>query len=283
MENKKTYYTVGIIVQSISILSKHDFFDRLSYKFSERDCRSIIQTTGGNIEVERECFEHFSKIADAIVVISSATNYSEISDVVPIDKPVVFLFTEPEGCDRTCILESDYSAVYQGIISCSNLGKKKIAFVYSSFDNTHTQECLRSYKDALAVIGEDVFDESLLFAVENPHRYDPSILINQIMTTGCEAILTTTPTLTSTLIDCIIYSSKIYDTSKLLIMGYEPTQSLITSQMYVDLIVQPTDEIIDLTVQQILFLINHPKIVADKKRRVYRLKSTLRMHHKTLS
>ena len=49
MENNKTYYTVGIIVQSISILSKHDCFDRLSYKFSERDCRSIIQTTGGNI------------------------------------------------------------------------------------------------------------------------------------------------------------------------------------------------------------------------------------------
>lgn len=283
MENKKTYYTVGVIVQSISILAKHDFFDRLSYKFSERNCKSLIQTTGGDIEVERECFKLFSKIADAIVVISSATDYTEIIDVVPVDKPVVFLLTEPEGCDRTCILESDYSAIYQGIISCSNQGKKKIAFVYSSFDNTYTQECLRSYKDALAVIDEKGFDKSLLFAVENPHKYDPSILINQILTAGCDAILTTTPTLTSTLIDYIIYSSKMYDTSKLLIMGYEPTQSLVSSQMYVDLIVQPSDEILDLTVQQILFLINHPKIVTDKKRRVYRLKSTLRMHHKTLS
>lgn len=274
--------TVGIIVQSISMQSQHDFFDNLSKKFSEKNCDVMIKITNGNIETERESFTQFGKITDAIIVISAAKNYDEISDVVPTDIPVIFLLTQPEGCNRTCILESDYSAIYQGIISCSNNGENKVAFVYSNMENTATQECLKSYKDALNAIEEGLYDESLLFEVADPNTFNPRTLLNQIITSGCNAILTTSSTLTSSLIDCLMFSSKESE-SALSIMGYGPNESLLSSQMYVDLIVQPLDEILELTVQQVLYKTNHSRNYSDQKNRVYRLKSTLRMHHKTIS
>lgn len=276
MAARKPRMKIGIIIPNIASQSRDNFIDLICKKFYEKGYIAELCISQGDINIERKCLQSFASTTDCVLLMTVAKKYSEIADVVPKRIPVIFLFNEPEDCPHTCIVESDYSAIYQGIVSCATRNASKVAFVSAGTHSAFEAECFKAYKDALNTIAPDSFDENLIITVDDPNHFNPIELLEDLTQKGCEAIFSTSSNLTGSIVDTMMYCSANTDVEPMILLGYTQVESLLSSHLYVDLIVHPSDEIIDLAVQQALYRIHHPQ--SDNKR-VFLLKGTLRMHH----
>ncbi len=266
--------TIGIILPSISTSSHDKVFDMLSNRFQALGYRVIIMQTDWNYEREKDAYQYLSDVSDCILTISSAENYSQISDFVPEQIPVIFLFHKPEGCPRTCILESDYSASYQGIVSYASHAYPKVACVCGSLNLTPNQEAMRAYKNALEAMEVPV-DDNLIFEIGDNTDFDPLAIVRSLAEQDCHAVFATSPELTDGLMDSLLFHNTNLQNSPIALLGYGIMDSILTSHMHIDLITHPTKQVVDLAIQQATYLMHHPDF---KNERVFRLKGTLQMH-----
>lgn len=273
MAARKARNTIGIISPGASIPFIGKLIDQLCNQFQSHSYQVLTGFTAGMIEREKSYLKSFTKSCDAILIISLAAEYADIEDAVPSQIPVIFLVNKPDGCTRTCLLESDYSAIYQGIVSCSNLNSQQVACVCSDPQLSTTRECLRAYKNAVS-ISPDGYDKQLIFATEQPDTFNPAPIISKCSELGCRTIFATSSELTSHLLDYLLYYNTKPSNTPIMLLGYGFTGNDISIQMYIDVIQHPMKEFTDLAFQQTLYLISHPK----QKERVFLLKGTLRMH-----
>ena len=145
MAVRKPRKSIGIIFPSISKHFRDSFFDSLVMAFRKKGYNATLCMTNGDIEQERHFIKQLTPISDCLVLMSCARHFEEIKDVIPQAIPTIYIFNQPEGCEATCILESDYSAIYQGVISVANQGHRKMAFVCTNFEHSFTQSIFRRY------------------------------------------------------------------------------------------------------------------------------------------
>lgn len=273
MAARKPRNTISIIIPNVSTDFFGNYVDLITNHFQTHGYQVQIGLTAGNIEWEKTYMKSFSRTSDAILIFSTAIRYAEIAEAVPKHIPVIFLLNQPQDCPHTCIVESDYSAIYQGIISCSNHHATKVACVCDNRELSSNKECLRAYRDAMN-ISLGGFDEKLVFDLSETEELNPAKLLAHCRENHCQAIFATSSSLTTNLLDYLIYYNSNPDNKPVILLGYSIINVPISMQMYIDVIQRPLTELVKLAYQQTMYIMKHPQ----QKGRVYRLKGTLHMH-----
>lgn len=274
MAPRKLRNTIGIIVNNDSTTYEALLLNSLNTRFRNAGYQVMVNCTDGNIRWEREAFQHLKGICDCILAVSSAVRYEEIEDAVPKQIPVIFLSHKPEGCPHTAIISSDYSAVYQGVISYAGRSGRKIACVCGDTSLPSTQECLRAYRDAISVSPLE-YDKELIYEVPDMESFVPRELIHDIRQEDCTALFATSPALTSVLVDYLAFHNTNPIHTPIALLGYGNFDSGLTSRMHIDLIDHPVEQIVDVAFQHATYSIHHPK---NQNKRVFLLKGTLHTH-----
>ncbi len=262
--------TIGIILPNITNHFSAYFFSEITKALEKEGLRTILSLTEHQVERERELFEYYDKITSGIFVLSSATDYSQIEESVPSDIPVIFFNRRPEGCDRCCILSSDYAAVYQAVISMERSGHTKIACICDNPDYYTTKQVVSAYQDAMSNQNID-FDEDWIYYTDNQH-FSVEQMIDDISSKGCDAVLTATQTLTEYFQDYLLIHNKDRE-HPIYLTGYSNDNGTLLAPQSIDVITQPLNQIIQLGVQQLRYLQENPNAPAKE----YLLKGTLRV------
>lgn len=272
MTQKTARRTIGLILSNVTNDFSGYLIEQMEELFTAHGCKLLVNTTNHRIESEREMLTVFGEITDGILIISDAVSYQELADVVPQHIPVIFLNRKPEGCPHTCILENDYSAVFQAVLSNAANGNDKIALVCSNRDFSTTREIVNAYRNAMASTTQG-FHEDWIYYTDCHNRANPETMLADIVAKGCNTILTGTQTLTRKFWDHIlVYNHETAEPVSLI--GFANKSSHKQLILSFDTIAQPLQELIELSVQQMLYLIETP----NKPARDYLLKGTLRTH-----
>lgn len=274
MAQRKLRNRISIILPSTD--GDHSLLvDRLVASFDGNGISTQIGLSQGLIEREKKYIKDFSSQSDAILLISVAGDYSEIADAIPKNIPVIFLLNEPENCPFTCIIESDYSAVYQGIIASHNRSRTPIACLCENRNFKLQAESIRAYTDAISVVDANIEKDEYIYEMKNYMDMDLRFFLDDLKKKNIKAIYTTTSDLTSSVVYSLMRTSgdPFYD--EMVILGYGHYNHFMSNQMHLDLILSPTDEIVSIATSHTLYAISHPE---SKEKRVLRLKGTLRTH-----
>lgn len=272
--SKEPSKTIGVILASIAANFRDSLLDGLSGAFYEKGYQLVIGLTNNDLSREKEFIRKFSETTDCIIIISAAERYAQIEPVISGDVPMLFLINKPEGCPFSCILESDYSAIYQAIISSANRKESAVGCICSHPELSATKELLRAYQDALTASSVP-FSKDLIYDVGDDLFFRADKIIEDMVSKNCHAILAGTPAITNRLLDYLVFYNTDPANEPFHLFGYGMVGSTLASQMNIDVIIHPIDHFIDLTVQQCIYLIHHPDY---KKTRDYLIKGKLRMH-----
>lgn len=269
MAQRKLRHTIGLILSNVSNDFSGHLIEDMGEQLYENGFRLIVTTTNHNIEHERDMLSMFSKTTDGILMISDAADYEELADSVPSRIPVIFLNRKPKGCPHTCILENDYSAVFQAVLSNSMNGNDKIALVHGNKRFSTTQEILSAYENAMASTPAG-FHEDWIYDFHNAQT-SPKEIVADMEKKGCNTVFSCTQSLTRLFLDYLL----IYNYSgnqPISLIGFSNKDTESSTQLSFDTITQPLQELVELSVQQMLYLIKFPETPV----REYLLKGTLR-------
>lgn len=272
MNQTKSNGTIGLILSNVTNDFSGYLMEQMEKSFTKHRYKLLVTTTNHNVDSEREMLQMFGEITDGILIISDAVSYSELSDAIPSHIPVIFLNRKPADCPHTCILENNYSAVYQAVLSNSAKGNDKIALVCSHSGFSTTQEIVSAYRDAMESTSVG-FHEDWIYYTDSQMHANPETMLAEFVQKGCNTVLTSTQTLTRKFWDYMIvynYTAK----EPVTLIGFANKDSHKQSILSFDAIAQPLQELIELSVQQMMYLIHTP----DKPAHDYLLKGSLRMH-----
>lgn len=272
MAQKKQHHTIGLILSNVTNDFSGYLIEEMGNLFTANGYKLIVTTTNHRIDLERDMLKMFGKITDGILIVSDATSYSELSDVIPQNIPVIFLNRKPAGCPHTCIIENNYSAIYQAVLSNVAKGNDKIALVCSNPNLSTIQEIISAYRDAMSSTPVG-FHEDWIYYTDIDMKCNPETMLADILKNGCNTILASTQTLTRKFLDHMLVYNHDAETPATLI-GFANKDSHKQTYQSFDVIAQPLQELIELSVQQMLYLIHMP----EKPARDYLLKGVFRTH-----
>ncbi len=247
--------TIGFILPTASNYFGHTLMEAFEREFALRNYKISVALTNHHIEREKEYLQYMSDTTDGIMVISDAEYYDMIADAVPENKPVIFLNRKPMGCPFTAVIENDYSAVFQSIFALINDGYENIACICRNPDFSTTKEILKAYKTAMENSPSGYHEEWIRFFDRSLN--DVPDVVEELKAAGCTAFFTASQTLTERFLDYLfLYNLK--SEEGLEIAGFANNGHNTTLQKSIDMIIQPINQLVDLSVQQMLYQIEHP-------------------------
>ena len=128
MENR-TGRTIGLILANASSSFTTAFMDLFQQELYQKDYKLVIGLTNHDLEKERFYLEFFGRTTEGIIILSDSSEYRELADAIAPNIPVVFIHRAPADCEHTSIIESDYSATFQAVLSLVNSGYPKTALI----------------------------------------------------------------------------------------------------------------------------------------------------------
>lgn len=272
MSQRQSRHTIGLILSNVTNDFSGYLIEQMEELFIANGYKLLVTTTNHNIDSERDMLTMFADITDAILIISDTASYTELEAFIPQDIPVIFLNRKPAGCPHTCIIENDYSAVFQAILSNSASGNDKIGLVCSNPEFSTTKEIVNAYRDAMSSTSVG-FHEDWICYIDRNVGANPKTIVEDFVSKGCNTVLAGTQTLTRKLWDHLFFYNHDTDNPVTLI-GFSNKHTHKLALQSFDTIAQPLQELIELAVQQTLYLINTP----DTPAREYLLKGTFRTH-----
>ncbi len=271
MSKKDPQHTIGLILSNVTNDFSGYLIEWMEEQFAARGYQMIVTITNHSISSEREMLSRFGQLTDGILIISDAASYEDLADVIP-EVPVIFLNRKPEGCPHTCILENNYSAVFQAVLSAAADGSERIGLVCSDTRFSTTRAIVDAYRKAMQSLPVGFHEEWICYA--HDQMYDnPKQIVEMLSAQGCDTILAGTQTLTRRLWDHLLVYNH-YAESPIRLIGFANKDSERPSILSFDVITQPLRELVELSVQQMIYLINKP----DTPSRKYLLKGTFRKH-----
>lgn len=264
-------YTIGLIIPSITNNFATSLLEQMAAQFESKGYHLLISITNHQLEKEREMLQYFSTLTSGILMISDAGNYEDLRDFISDDTPVIFLNRKPEGCPHCCILANDYSAIYQAILSRATHNDPNIACICTSPEFSTTKEIVKAYQTAMQSTSTG-FHEDWLYYTDRT-AFSVEALVEDIASKGCTAIFAGSQRLTNAFLDYLIYYNKTAATP-IKLMGFSNAEVTSLSQVSIDTIIQPLQQLVDLAIQQIIYRMKNPCAPV----RDYLVKGTLRMH-----
>lgn len=272
MTHTNPHHAIGLILSNVTNDFSGYLMEQMEEQFRRNGYNLLVTTTNHSIESEREMLRLFATITDGILIISDSTSYSEIEEAVPAEIPVIFLNRKPYGCPHTCILENNYSAVYQAILSNVAAGNDRIALVCSDPAFSTMRELVTAYRSAMEAtpIG---YHENWVFYTDTAMKSDPAKVLRMVLDRGCNTVLTCTQTLTRNFWEYLLIHKSVQELPITLI-GFANKNAQNQATLAFDCIAQPLHELIELSVQQMIYRINSPDTLAHE----YLLQGSFRPH-----
>ncbi len=269
MAQRKPRHTIGLILSNATNDFSGHLIEQMGEQFAAQGYRLIVTCTNHNVDTEREMLQMFGSITDGILIVSDSISYDQLADVVPRRIPVIFLNRKPDGCPHTSILEHDYSAIYQSVLASSAKGNDKIALVCSNPNFSTTKEIVSAYRDAMQSTSCG-FHEDWIYYTDSDMQFDVVSILESLIKKGCNTILAGTQTVTRNFWDyLLIYNLNTPDSIALI--GFSNKDTDMHTALSYDRIAQPLHELVELAVQQMLYLIANPQTPA----REYLLRGTM--------
>ncbi len=261
--------TIGFILPNASNYFGHTLMEAFERELSARDYRLTIALTNHHIEKEKEYLRYMAQTTDGIMIISDAEYYDMIADAVPTDLPILFLNRKPMGCPYTSVIENDYAAVFQAIFALINDGNENIACICRNPDFSTTKEILHAYQTAMENSPAGYHEEWVRFFEKSLN--DVPAVVEELKEAGCTAIFTASQTLTERFLDYLVVYNK-QNPGFMALAGFANNGHNTSLQKSIDMVAQPINQLVDLAVQQIIYLIEHP----DTEAKDYFVKGTFR-------
>jgi len=258
MQSEHNQKIIGLILPTASNYFCHTLIDLYEQDLLKKGYQLISATTNHSVEREKEYLISMSNIADGIILMSDAENYDDIASGIK-DTPVIFISRKPNGCPHTAIVESDYTAIFQAILSLANDISDKIAFICSKPHLSTTIEQVKAYKAAMETT-KSGFNEDLIHYV---YTEDCNVanIISVLQDKGCDVFFTCTHSLTEKFMDYIfVYNLK--NNANLALAGLSYNKGLTSMQKSIDMVAQPINQIIDLSLQLLFYQKTHPNTIS---------------------
>lgn len=267
MHSEKSQKIIGLILPTASNYFCHTLIDLYEQELLKKGYTLLCASTNHNVIREKEYLNTMSQIADGIILMSDSENFEEIAPD-SLNIPIVFISRKPKGCPYTAIVENDYTAVFQTILSLLNEGNDKIALIGSKRYLSTTMEQISAYKEAMETTTVGFHPEWISHVYTEECNVESLVL--DMQEKGCSTFFTCTHSLTEKFLD-YIYIYNLNHTNKIRMAGFSYNKNLTAMQQSIDLITQPINQIVDLSMQLLFYQIAHPSIIEKD----YILKGTL--------
>jgi len=253
-ENSK--HTIGLILSNATNSFTRGFMSLFEKELYQKDYKLIIGLTNHLIEKERFYLEYFGEITDGILIFSDSSDYKELSDAIPSTIPTIFLHRVPTDCECTAIVESDYSATFQAILSMIHSGYPNVALICRNIQFSTNREIIRAYHAAMDTTANG-FREDWIFECNDTAPEYLENLIAHITEKGCTGFLAASVEVTENLAPHM-YSYNLTHEKPLLLTGFSTENYTHLLFDGLDTISRPIERMIDLALQQLFYHMSHP-------------------------
>lgn len=271
MAPRKPRKKIGLILPNASNRYCITLIEEFSHSFHNKGYELLVALSAHDIEKERELITYFHKITDGILIMSNAENYDQLADIVPSNIPTIFLNRKPQGCTHTCVIENNYSAVYQEFFSLRSNSHEKIGCICTQPYFSTNREIVQAYLDALSLESTEDPNCFIRYTYNDPSNLQD--LIRELHAAGCTAIFAASQTLTEHMIDFLSYYNRSLEVP-LVGSGFANHKHFAFYEHAIDLVEQPLAECISLATQQLIYRIDNPHTPS----RDFVLKGTLKKH-----
>lgn len=274
MTAEKTGHTIGLILANASSSFTTAFMDLFEQELYRKDSQLVIGLTNHDISKERFYLELFGRTTDGIIILSDSSEYSELSDAVPTSIPTVFIHRAPAGCERTAIIENDYSATFQAVLNLVHSGYPKVALICRNIKFSTSREIIKAYRDAMETTPVG-FHEDWIFECNTKDKTFLETMTSSITKKGCSGLLAASIEVTERLAPYIFeYNHSHEEPMSLTGFSTENRSTLLFKSL--DTIERPIQRTVDLALQQLFQLMERPNLPINK----YSVKGSLLMRTK---
>ena len=200
-----------------------------------------------------------------------SSEYRELADAIAPNIPVVFIHRAPADCEHTSIIESDYSATFQAVLSLVNSGYPKTALICRNIKFSTSREIIQAYRAAMETTPEG-FHEDWIFECNTTDRDYIENLTSHITGKGCTGLLAASIEVTERLAPYIYEYNKLHD-APLSLTGFSTENRSTVLFKSLDTICRPIHRTVDLALQQLFYLMSNP----DAPQNEYIVKGSLKM------
>lgn len=146
--------TIGMVVPRFTNATYAQIISGVEKRVKETGCRLLIASSGNDRRQEKEILDSFreSKV-QAIILASSNTALSTITDIIDSGIPVVLIDRKIERARIDCVTSDDEEASYKMIQYLLDIGHRKIAIVKGVNSLSITKDRLTGYLKAIADYG----------------------------------------------------------------------------------------------------------------------------------
>lgn len=232
---------IGIIVPDISNPVWSIIIEEVESVLAEDGYKLIIVNTKETEQREIENIKVLSSgITDGLIIATTLSDFSQISQAVPQDFPLVLIDRILEGCTCDAIIPQDYPALYDGVSQMIMNGHQHIGIITGLMRLSTSQNRLSAYKAALTDYGIPV-DEGLI-QYGNSLSQSAVPLVKDLIQKKCTAIVVSN----NVMLDDVLYylnTQGLKPGSDIALLGQtvEGRKNYFTNE--ISLIMQPSGEI----------------------------------------
>ena len=270
----KKGYTIGLILANASSSFTTAFMDLFEQELYQKDSQLVIGLTNHDINRERYYLELFGSTTDGIIILSDSSEYAELSDAIPASIPTVFIHRAPAGCERTAIIENDYSATFQAVLNLVHSGYPNVALICRNIRFSTSREIIKAYREAMETTPAG-FHEDWIFEYNTKDPDYMESLTTAITQKGCSGLLAASIEVTERLAP-YIYEYNLSHEEPLSLTGFSTENRSTVLFKSLDTIQRPIQRTVDLALQQLFQLMELPDLPVNK----YSVKGSLLMRTK---
>lgn len=263
--------TIGLILANASSSFTTSFMDLFEQELYKKNYRLVIGLTNHDINRERFYLAFFGRTTDGVIILSDSSDYSELADAVPDSVPTIFIHRAPAGCERTSIIENDYSATFQAVLNMVHSGYPNVALICRNIKFSTSREIIQAYRDAMKTTPVG-FQENRIFEYNMKDESLAEDIIAQIREKECTGILTASIEVTEHLAP-YIYAHNAENEQPLSLTGFSTENRSTVLFQSLDTIQRPIRRTVDLALQQLFYLMENP----DTPKKEYIVKGSMLM------
>lgn len=266
-----TSRNIGLILANASSSFTTAFMDLFERELHNMNYTLLTGLTHHDLEKERYYLNFFGETTAGIIILSDSSYYKELADAVPKNIPTVFIHRSPQYCERTAIIESDYSATFQSILSMIHSGHPRIALACRNITFSTSREIIKAYKAAMETSPEGFHEEWIYECNTTDTEYIEN-MTKAFVKKGCTGLFAASIELTERLAPYVYHYNQTHD-EPILLTGFSTEVRAPFLLSGLDTICRPIHRTVELALQQLFYLMSNPNAPANE----YIVKGSLQM------
>ncbi|MCC8027854.1 MAG: LacI family transcriptional regulator [Clostridium sp.] len=210
--------TIGFIVPDIANIYFSAIIEEVETVLAINGINLIIANTKETPQNEVNQIRSLSNgLVDGLIIASTISDYSTISDIIPAKFPVVMVDRGICNCPADQVLVSSETAMFQGISELVSNGHTKIGYIAGLRHIYTTEQRIKEFKNALNTVGISPDDDLIQYTTAESSSAQE--LAYSLLNTGCTAIVAGNNIITMDLVN-IALKNLLSNKSEFQILGY---------------------------------------------------------------